>query len=162
PPGARLTWSAAECILSGARHASSNDAILDAIAADYKVVAARPDRAGSITNTAALSSVEGYVLSCIQSPLTILEACSITGLSHVETNRAIFALILLGLLVEVRSSADNPAVADGEVQAGAPATTPPNPADRMDLDGRQVRAEAADQYASSAPVSGSPVAQQKN
>src|SRR5262249_9421650 len=24
PPGARLTWSAAECILSGARHASSN------------------------------------------------------------------------------------------------------------------------------------------
>src|SRR5262249_45479546 len=40
----------------------------------------------------------GYVFSCIQSPATIAEASMLTGLSHIETRRAILVLIMLGFL----------------------------------------------------------------
>jgi tetratricopeptide (TPR) repeat protein len=106
PTGAKLTWTAAECILTGARHASSSDTILDVIASDYKIVCPAPESASSVEHSASLSSVEGYVLSCIQSPVTIWEASSVTGLSQIETRRALFVLILLGLLVEQRAPSD--------------------------------------------------------
>jgi hypothetical protein len=98
PPSAKLIWTSAECILKGARHASGNDTVLDAIAPDHLVVAAVQKGGGSIEQTATLNSVEGYVLSCIQSPASIREASELTGLPHTETRRAVFVLILLGLL----------------------------------------------------------------
>src|SRR5262245_52514677 len=100
PAGAKLDWTAAECILSGARHASSSETILDVIAPGYKVVGPSTNRSGSSIQTPTLSSVEGYVLSCIQSPVAIWEAASFTGLSHTETRSAILVLVLLGLLVD--------------------------------------------------------------
>jgi len=95
PVAAKLSWSAAECILKGARHASGNDTILDAIAPDYLIVA--PVQEGA-EQSATLNSVEGYVLSCIQSPISVWDASGLTGLPHKETRRAVFVLILLGLI----------------------------------------------------------------
>ena len=102
PLEAKLIWTSTECILIGARQASANSNVLDALAPDERGI--RP--ASHPTTTAAtLSSTEGYVLSCIQSPTTIAEACMLTGLSHVETRRAILVLILLGLLEAEASGA---------------------------------------------------------
>jgi hypothetical protein len=114
--GPKLTWNAAECILGGARHASANDAILEVIAPDYKVIAPAPYAGCPMEQSATLSSVEGYVLSCIQSPISIWEASGLTGLSHSETRRALFILILLGLLVE------HPITSEQHVPSGHGAT----------------------------------------
>jgi tetratricopeptide (TPR) repeat protein len=98
PLEAKLIWTSTECILSGARLASSNASVLEAIAPDDRTVKPASDPANSAANSATLSSTEGYVLSCIQSPTTIAETSTLTGLSHMETRRAILVLILLGLL----------------------------------------------------------------
>ena len=128
-PGPRLTWSASDCILSGARYASASEAMLDVIAPDYKIVGPVPEAASSIVNSATLTSVEGYVLSCIQEPVTILEASSITGLSHVETRRALSVLIVLGLLAEPRSPADPLAAEDRQTPDERPVAKPAAPVD---------------------------------
>src|SRR5262249_5463412 len=91
------------CILKGARHASANDTILDAIAPDHLIVVPVQERA---EKSATLNSVEGYVLSCIQSPIPIWEASGLTGLPHTEARRAVFVLILLGL-IERQSTPDH-------------------------------------------------------
>src|SRR5262249_31536987 len=76
------------------------ETILDVIAPGYKVVGPSTNRSGSSIQTPTLSSVEGYVLSCIQSPVAIWEAASFTGLSHTETRSALLVFVLLGLLVD--------------------------------------------------------------
>jgi tetratricopeptide (TPR) repeat protein len=105
-PGAKLTLTPAECILKGARHASANETILDAIAPDHRIVGPAREGAASIEQSATLSSVEGYVLSCIQSPISIAETGGLTGLPHSETRRAVFVLILLGLLTDRQFASD--------------------------------------------------------
>jgi tetratricopeptide (TPR) repeat protein len=98
PLEAKLIWSPTECILAGARHASSKNSVLDALAPDELTVIPASDAEATAADSASLSSTEGYVLSCIQSPTTIAEASMLTGLSHIETRRAILVLIMLGLL----------------------------------------------------------------
>jgi tetratricopeptide (TPR) repeat protein len=123
PLEAKLIWTSTECILIGARQASANSNVLDALAPDERGI--RP--ASHPTTTAAtLSSTEGYVLSCIQSPTTIAEACMLTGLSHVETRRAILVLILLGLL-EAEASGAGGADSMKENTGDPPANSVPQP-----------------------------------
>jgi tetratricopeptide (TPR) repeat protein len=108
--GAKLALTPAECILKGARHASASDAILDRVAPDHRIIEPAREGGGSMERSATLSSVEGYVLSCIQSPISIGETSGLTGLAHSETRRAVFVLILLGLLTERQSTPDHQVV----------------------------------------------------
>jgi tetratricopeptide (TPR) repeat protein len=125
---APLTWTADECILNGARHASSSETVLNVVAPDHRIVCPPPEFARSMERSATLNSVEGYVLSCIQSPIPVWEATSITGLSHVETRRAIFVLILLGLLAvqqdPVDGASDRSDVQEQQTESKGPAEDP--------------------------------------
>jgi tetratricopeptide (TPR) repeat protein len=129
PLEAKLIWSPTECILAGARHASSKSSVLDALAPDERIVKPASDPEATAANSASLSSTEGYVLSCIQSSTTIAETSMLTGLSHIETRRAILVLIMLGLLEPEPSSSSSPSAAsiaerDGPTRPAGNTSTP--------------------------------------
>ena len=127
PLEAKLIWSPTECILAGARHASSKNSVLDALAPDELTVIPACNADGTAVDSASLSSTEGYVLSCIQSPTTVAEASMLTGLSHIETRRAILVLIMLGLLEAEPSAKASPkpvTVSEPDVTALSAGITP--------------------------------------
>src|SRR5262249_33278836 len=125
PLEAKLIWTSTECILTGARRASANNAVPNDLAADNRTVKPRSDPETTSATSASLSSTEGYVLSCIQSPATIAEASMLTGLSHIETRRAILVLIMLGLLEAEAAGVNGSIVAKESRIDGRPAQTLP-------------------------------------
>ena len=95
----KLGWTAADCILEGARHASGIKSIVALIAPENKLVAPADASHSRVGSSANLSSAEGYVLSCIQYPISFSEVSAFTGLSEEEARRAVCVLLSLGSLM---------------------------------------------------------------
>ena len=95
----KLGWTAADCILEGARHASGIKSIAALIAPEQKLVAPADAAHSHVGSSANLNSAEGYVLSCIQYPITFSEVSEFTGLSEEEARRAVCVLLSLGSLM---------------------------------------------------------------
>ena len=95
----KLGWTAADCILEGARHASGIKSIAALIVPEQKLVAPADAAHSRVGSSANLSSTEGYVLSCIQYPISFSEVSASTGLSEEEARRAVCVLLSLGSLM---------------------------------------------------------------
>ncbi len=95
----KLGWTAADCILEGARHASGIKSMAALIAPEQKLVAPSDAAHSRVGSSANLSSTEGYVLSCIQYPISFSEVSAFTGLSEEEARRAVCVLLSLGALM---------------------------------------------------------------
>ncbi len=95
----KLGWTAADCILEGARHASGIKFIVALIAPEQKLVAPADAAHSQVGSSANLSSAEGYVLSCIQYPISLSEVSALTGLSEEEARRGVCVLLSLGSLM---------------------------------------------------------------
>ncbi|MGA9770057.1 MAG: DUF4388 domain-containing protein [Blastocatellia bacterium] len=94
-----LNQTAADCILEGARHASGIKSIATLIAPEQKLIGPADAAHSLVGSTASLSSSEGYVLACIQYPISFSELSEITGLSEQEARRCVCVLLSLGALM---------------------------------------------------------------
>ena len=91
-----IDTSAADLILTGARHVAGIPAIAETIApSDGMVVRTRAAAQG---DTGRLIPIESYVLSRIEAPTAISEVGSLSGISEEDAGRAVCALIAAGLL----------------------------------------------------------------
>jgi tetratricopeptide (TPR) repeat protein len=95
----KLNWTAADCILEGARHAAGIKSVAALIAPEQKLIGPADAARSLVGSTASLSSSEGYVLACIQYPTSFGEVSEITGLSEEESRRAVCVLLSLGALM---------------------------------------------------------------
>jgi len=93
-----INCTAEDCIVSGARRASQLDSLLNSTASGNRTVFAAKEEKATFGRTAKLNSVEGYVLSCISSPIKIEDISTLTGLSDLEVRRAAYVLMALGLI----------------------------------------------------------------
>jgi curved DNA-binding protein CbpA len=117
----KLNWTAADCILEGARHASGIKSVAAVIVPEQKLIGPADAARSLVGSTANLSSSEGYVLACIQYPTSFNEVSAVTGLSEEESRRAVCVLLSLGALMlfdggSGRGSADTRPVEAGEMR----------------------------------------------
>ena len=94
---ARLKWTAADCIVNGAREVAKLDVIANRIAPRDRLIAQATLDQTAIGNSATLTSAEGYVLSSISVPTAVGELPNLTGLSDTDTRAAVCVLLALGL-----------------------------------------------------------------
>jgi curved DNA-binding protein CbpA len=138
----KLSWTAADCILEGARHASGIKSIATLIAPNQKLIGPADVAHSLVGSTASLSSSEGYVLACIQYPISFSELSEITGLPEEEARSSVCVLLSLGALMlfeggKEKTSSQKPVEA-GKAPAAA---TPPTIAEDDDNHARWVMDE---------------------
>lgn len=154
-----LCWTAADCILEGARHASCIKPIAALIAPEQKLIAPADATYSKVGSSANLSSAESYVLSCIQYPISLSEVSAFTGLSEEEARRAVCVLLSLGSLMLFdggKEQVKNQRPVEASEIKKAPAAASPTIAESDDDQARWVmdevtrkleRFETADYYA---------------
>lgn len=117
---AQLDCTVADCITAGARAASSQEPLLNSVApASVTVVCkSQPDE---IARSAKLNSIEGYVLATLTAPIAAGDVSALTGLSDVDSRKAVYVLLQLGLVI----AAEQPSAAETapEVEAAAAGET---------------------------------------
>lgn len=96
---AKLGWSAAECILQGARRVAGIESLAAQILPEDAVVTQGSAASMAFGCSAVLTPIESFVLSRIDSPTAVTEAGTYTGLPDDDARRTICALAALGLLV---------------------------------------------------------------
>ncbi|HYL99132.1 MAG TPA: DnaJ domain-containing protein, partial [Blastocatellia bacterium] len=93
----KLDWSAADCILEGARHAAANEQFARTIAPDNATIS-QSSAINKTASTGRLSSAESYTLSMVSAPTQVKDVASMTGLPEQDIRAAVCALLSLGLL----------------------------------------------------------------
>lgn len=92
-----LGLSATDALLEGARHAADIPEVAEALVPKDAVVL-RPKTAGLRLDTGRLIPVESYVLSRIESPTSVTDVGSLSGLGEADAHRAVCALVAGGFL----------------------------------------------------------------
>jgi tetratricopeptide (TPR) repeat protein len=102
-----INYTAEDCIVSGSRRASQIEDILTSAAPGNKTVGPANEDEARFGRGASLNSIEGYVLSCISAPTRIEDIGAVTGLSDVETRKAVYVLLSLGLIKAIDQKESN-------------------------------------------------------
>ncbi|HEY6333337.1 MAG TPA: DUF4388 domain-containing protein, partial [Blastocatellia bacterium] len=98
-----IECTAQDCILGGARRTALVDEILNSTVGPSAVVAPGEAAGAEFGRSAKLNSIEGFVLSCITSPIQAGDISGLTGLSDLEIRRAIHVLRALRLIAVVEN-----------------------------------------------------------
>lgn len=93
-----LEWTAAECILQGARRSAGVESLALQILPQDAVVTQASAESMTFGCSATLTPIESFVLSRIDSPTVVSEAGTYTGLPDDEARRTVCSLVALGLL----------------------------------------------------------------
>ena len=99
----KVRWSAADCILEGVRAAASQPRVAQMLAPEDATVS-RPMTQSKLASSGNLTPAESYILSRVEGPMQASELGDLTGLGDEETQKALCALIAIGLLT---TGADN-------------------------------------------------------
>lgn len=92
-----LGLNAADVLLEGARHAAEIDQVAEALVPRDGVVL-RSKSSKLSTDSGQLIPLESYILSRIDSPITVNEVGAMSGLADADAHRAICALVAAGFL----------------------------------------------------------------
>jgi tetratricopeptide (TPR) repeat protein len=105
-------------LIRGARHAAGIERLAQLIAPPDLLLAPTDTNNYFLASLPGLSSVESYVLSRVESPMSVSDASRMMGLPEEETHRTVCVLVALGLLARA-----------GHVSPGASeqTRTPPDP-----------------------------------
>jgi tetratricopeptide (TPR) repeat protein len=102
-----INYTAEDCIVGGSRRVSLIEDILNLSAPGNKTVGPAGEDEARFGSGASLNSTEGYVLSCISGPTRIKNIAALTGLSDVETRKAVHVLLSLGLIKAIEQESSN-------------------------------------------------------
>lgn len=92
-----LGLNAADVLLEGARHAAEIDQVAEALVPHDGVVL-RSKSNKLTTDSGQLIPLESYILSRIESPITVNEVGAMSGLADADAHRAMCALVAAGFL----------------------------------------------------------------
>ena len=112
-----LDMSVADVLLEGARRASQNPQIAEALAPANGVLVLGKD-GGTRVDSGRLAPMESYVLSRIDGPTAVSEVAALSGIGEEDAQRAICALVAAGFLKIVGADKEesDPAARESEEQ----------------------------------------------
>jgi curved DNA-binding protein CbpA len=108
----KLDWTAANCILEGARRAADIDRVAHSIAPPGAVLIQSDLAESGADFGGTLNSIESYVLSRVDAPTPVNQLAALTGLTELDVRRAVCALVAVGLLKRLGEESEEEAEED--------------------------------------------------